>query len=224
MASIKVLQTLLGKDRIEPFKSEGEVFVDVSNIVTYVIPMALRCRFDWLLIESLRYFHLYWEDAVRIWFNVSKVNPGSYKWNSGSRQKKLDEDSGLKTDELPDKYNLEATLPIQKFDIFLNFFLINLLEPLKKTLYSNFIDFPSPFEEFDKNPMETSSFVELCISKIKIYYPELVPVLIEAVKRIQEKFVRKVKPYESTMKVLDQVSFEFLMQVFRLPEFVSGLN
>lgn len=56
LANYMVLQSLFGDSRIELFNPEGEASDEVIDIVKNVIPMAIRCRFDWWLIESLRFF------------------------------------------------------------------------------------------------------------------------------------------------------------------------
>lgn len=82
-----------------------------SYIVEFAIPMALRCQFDWWLIESLRYLHTQMKDHPLL----------NFCENDDYRQ-----DCYLDSQRNP----LMITIPAHKFAIFLDFFVAVVLDQL----------------------------------------------------------------------------------------------
>lgn len=216
LSTLSVLQSLLGTSRIKPLKGENLYYIAV-----YVLPMAIRCRFDCWLVESLRFLHYCMEDCVRLWFN----SRGKFFYYDDNHAFVISDPSMdlFAYDSMPDRYNNDNPLPLQKFDIFLDFFVVNLLERIERSSrykgpsLSSFI----LYEELDHDHelLFITSYVETII---RSEYVELVPELIQGVRRIQRLLIHKIRPYESTMKILDQVSLEFFMQVIRNPSFFSN--
>lgn len=180
------------------------------------------------------FLHRILENDVRERFDSQRSNTDTYTFEDYSSKNTIENDfyASILADDLKPN-NMENSLPIQKFDIFLDYFKINILNriisPDNDTFYSSSeteifgSNDEAPYSDTDNNEAKVDTkkmalkHAVICGHLIAGNYKELVPDLIEGVKRIQDLLIRNFKAHDSTMKILDRVSVEFFLQVFRNP-------